>query len=180
MNWTQERAAEQQLSRLKQFGYEPDHPLSKGEAAHLIRDFEACRQRETVLAESATRELAEHEAYHLRSAVDRTRRVIAQAGKDEIENLRHDLALAIAKRQELWMDTCGDAERMHPVSTQAHELSKKYGSRFAVPTAQQVQDIFDALDSALPFWDRDDPGLFYQTLELNFPELVRHPAGRGG
>ena len=78
------------------------------------------------------------------------------------------------------MDTCGDAERMRPVSTQAHMLAKKYGCRFAVPTAQQVQSIFDALDSALPFWDKDQPELFYQTLELNFPELVRHPAGRGG
>src|SRR5882672_1179424 len=41
MKWTDERATENQLSRLRQFGYEPDHPLVKDEASRLIRDFEA-------------------------------------------------------------------------------------------------------------------------------------------
>jgi hypothetical protein len=36
-----------------------------------------------------------------------------------------------------------------------------------------VQHILDALDSAAPFWDKEHPELFYQTLQLNFPELVR-------
>jgi len=38
----------------------------------------------------------------------------------------------------------------------------------------QVQSILEALDSALPAWDRDSPEMFYRTLELNFPELLRH------
>ena len=39
--------------------------------------------------------------------------------------------------------------------------------------AEQVQEVLDALDSALPVWDREHPELFYQTLELNFPQLVK-------
>jgi hypothetical protein len=31
----------------------------------------------------------------------------------------------------------------------------------------------DALDAAMGSWDRDYPQLFYQALELNFPELRR-------
>jgi hypothetical protein len=37
----------------------------------------------------------------------------------------------------------------------------------------QVQHILDALDAALPNWEREHPDLFYKTLELNFPELLR-------
>jgi hypothetical protein len=180
MKWTDERATKDQLSRLGQFGYEPDHPLAKREASHLIRDFEACRERPPAPAQSDAREAAKCESYGLRAAVESAKQAVAQAGKDEIQNLRHDLALALAKRQEFWMESCSDAEKMQVVSLEACDLYKKYGCRFAVPTAQQVQAIFDALDSALPLWDKDQAGLFYRTLELNFPQLLLHPAGSGG
>ena len=176
MKWTDERATENQLSRLRQFGFEPDHPLAKDEASRLIRDFESYPKAQATLAEG---EVTKDEAYRLRTAVENAKRAVAQAGKDATQNFRHDLALAVAKRQELWMDTCSDAEKMRIVSTEARNLHKQYGCRFAAPTAQQVQDLFDALDSAMPFWDRDQPELFYRTLELNFPELLRHPAGSG-
>ena len=179
MKWTDERATENQVNRLRQFGYEPNHPLAKDEASRLIRDFEAHPKAQAALAESATGEVAKHEAYGLRAAVESAKRAVAQAGKDEAQNFRQDLALALAKRQELWVDTCSDVEKMCVVSMEARDLHKQYGCRFAAPTAQQVQDIFDALDSAMPFWDRDQPELFYRTLELNFPELLRHPAGSG-
>ena len=179
MKWTDERATENQVNRLRQFGYEPNHPLAKDEASRLIRDFEAHPKAQAALAESATGEVAKHEAYGLRAAVESAKRAVAQAGKDEAQNFRQDLALALAKRQELWVDTCSDVEKMCVVSMEARDLHKQYRCRFAAPTAQQVQDIFDALDSAMPFWDRDQPELFYRTLELNFPELLRHPAGSG-
>ena len=131
------------------------------------------------LAGSATGEVTKYEAYSLRAAVEDAKRAVAQAGKDATQNFRRDLALAVAKRQELWVNTCSDVEKMCVVSVEARDLHKQYGCRFAAPTAQQVQDIFDALDSAMPFWDRDQPELFYRTLELNFPELLRHPAGSG-
>jgi hypothetical protein len=179
MKWTDQRATKDQLSRLGAFGYEPDHPLPKGEASHLIRDFEACRDGQAALAESDAREAAKCEAYGLRAAVENAKRAVAKPGKDEIRNFRYDLALAVAKRQEFWRDTCSDADKIHVVSVQARDLYREYGCRFAAPTAQQVQDIFDALDSAMPLWDRDQPELFYRTLELNFPELLRHTAGSG-
>jgi hypothetical protein len=54
------------------------------------------------------------------------------------------------------------------------ELHRQYGWQFLAPSPAQVQQVVDALDSAMPFWDRDHLGLFYQTLQLNFPDLLRH------
>ena len=179
MKWTDQRVTKDQLSHRSRFGYEPDRPLTKGEASHLIRDLEACREGQAAVAESDAREATKCEPYQLRAAVENAKRAVAQAGKDEIQNFRHDLALAVVKRQEFWMDTCCGAEKMHPVSMRARDLYQKCGCGYAAPTPQQAQDIFDALDAAMPFWDRDQQGLFYRTLELNFPELLRHTAGSG-
>ena len=64
---------------------------------------------------------------------------------------------------------------MHAVCQAVLELYQKHGCRFAVPSRQQVQDVLDALDAAMPVWEKEHPELFYQTLELNFPELLRRP-----
>jgi hypothetical protein len=53
------------------------------------------------------------------------------------------------------------------------ELYRKYGCRFWEPGRQQIEYVLTALDSAVPGWEREHPELFYQTLELNYPELVR-------
>jgi len=52
-------------------------------------------------------------------------------------------------------------------------LYRQHGCCFSAPSPQQVQEIQDALDSALPGWSGDHPELFYRTLELNFPGLLR-------
>jgi len=174
MAWTDEPATETQLSHLRQFCYEPDHPMTKGEASRLISDFEAYPEGRSTLVESDTRELTTLSAYHFRVAVENARRAVAEAARDEIQNSQHALDLAIAERQDFWVETCSDAEKMHLVSTQLSALYKRYGCRFAVTTHEQAQATLDALDSAMPLWDRDYPELFYTTLELNFPELVRH------
>ena len=53
------------------------------------------------------------------------------------------------------------------------EFYRKYGCRFCAPSSQQVHHVLNALDSAISSWEKEHPELFYQTLELNFPELVR-------
>jgi hypothetical protein len=58
-------------------------------------------------------------------------------------------------------------------SAHALALHRSYGCRFSSPSLQQVQGILNALDAALPSWERDHPELFFQTLELNFSELLR-------
>ena len=58
-------------------------------------------------------------------------------------------------------------------SMQVFELYQMQGCRFFPPNHEQVQELLDALDAAMQLWDRDNPELFYQTLELNFPHLVR-------
>ena len=101
------------------------------------------------------------------------------AGAAFAEGLHPKLELALRERQQFWIDTCRDARDMRYPTQRSMELHRHHGCRFCVPTAKQVQYILDALDSALPHWDRDHPELFFSTLELNFPELLRHsPAHR--
>ena len=83
--------------------------------------------------------------------------------------------LTPGERQEFWIDTCREVTQMHIVCQAVLELYQKHGCRFAVPSRQQVQDVLDALDAAMPVWEKEHPELFYQTLELNFPELLRRP-----
>jgi hypothetical protein len=77
-----------------------------------------------------------------------------------------------AKRQEFWLDTCRGVAHVHLVCAQIQELYRKHGCRFTEPTLDQVRGILDALDRAMPKWESEHPELFYQTLELSFPELV--------
>jgi hypothetical protein len=79
-----------------------------------------------------------------------------------------------AKRQEFWLDTCRGVAHLHVACAQVQELYRKHGCRFNAPTLEQVRGILDALDRAMPQWESEHPELFYQTLELSFPELVIH------
>ncbi len=76
-------------------------------------------------------------------------------------------------RLEFWADTCRDVNLMHHGSKEVIELYRKQGCRFFEPGHDQVQNVLEALDSAMPLWEKTHPELFYQTLELNFPELVK-------
>src|SRR4029453_10895633 len=95
---------------------------------------------------------------HLRQAVENAQR----------EGVRERLESALHHRQRFWLDTCREVLEMQAASRQVLELHREHGCRFYVPAPRQVQYILDALDSALPGWDRDHPGLFHRTLELNF------------
>jgi hypothetical protein len=77
-----------------------------------------------------------------------------------------------AKRQEFWLDTCRGMAHLQVACAQVQNLYRKHGCRFAAPTLAQVRGILDALDHAVPRWEKEHPELFYQTLELSFPELV--------
>jgi hypothetical protein len=174
MNWTNEPATENQLSHRRQFGYEPDHRLMKGEAAHLIQDFEQHPERQNAWAETGIRETTKHEAQRLRAEVEEARRAVAQADPDRRDALEHDFALAVARRQEFWMDTGRDPTEMRARSAQVFDLYMKHGCRFFAPGREQVQETLEALDSAMACWESERPELFYQTVELNFRELLRH------
>src|SRR5437879_13180728 len=75
-------------------------------------------------------------------------------------------------RQEFWVDTCREVMQMHVGSPQVLDLYRTFGCRFCVPTHEQVQYVLDALDSAMPNWEKLHPRLFYETLEPHFPEFV--------
>lgn len=77
-----------------------------------------------------------------------------------------------AKRQEFWLDTCRGFAHIKFGCAQIQELYRRHGCRFAEPTPEQVRGILDALDTAAPRWETEHPELFYQTLELSFPELL--------
>jgi hypothetical protein len=79
----------------------------------------------------------------------------------------------LIEREDFWADTCRDTTLMQHPSHEVVELYRKYGCRFCTPGRQQIQYVLGALDSAVAGWDKEHPELFYQTLELNYPELIR-------
>lgn len=173
MNWANEPATESQLSRLGQLGYSAECPLTKKEAGYLITVLGQQTEPHAV-GGHAGQQVATPSEYALRLSVEHTRRAVAEAGIEQIGILEHGLALAVARRREFWTDTCRDPTQMHHRSPLILDLYMKQGCRFATPSHEQIQEILDALDTASPVWDRDSPELFFQTLELNFSELVHH------
>ena len=81
--------------------------------------------------------------------------------------------LSKTQRQQFWADTCREITQMQISSTEVINLYRKFGCRFCTPTLEQAAHVITALDAAIPDWETTHPELFYQTLELNFPELVR-------
>ncbi len=173
MEFTDEPATWKQLKYLRQLGYQPDHRLSKSEATSLIYSLGGQTGGEAGLAPNRTEETTARGPSHLHARVENAQSAVAKAQQAEAERCRHELIKVVAERQEFWIDTCREAARMHSHAMPVLELYRKYGCLYNEPTHGQAQDILDALDSALPNWDRDHPELFYQTLGLNFPELLR-------
>lgn len=175
MNWVDEPATEQQLTYLSQLGYLLDHPLTRSEAARLIRHLKEHPPGQDLAPNTGVSEATKREAYRLHVAVETARQAVAAASSLGATRAQQDLVSAQAQRRDFWLDTCRDAGQMHVASLEVLDLYRSYGCRYCTPPGQQVQGILDALDSAMPLWDREHPELFYQTLELSFPELVRRP-----
>ncbi len=175
MNRPDEAATETQLSRLGQLGCRPGYLLTKGEALHLItwleqhHHFKAAAPDQGPPLENTT-----PEAYLLKLAVASVKRGATAPQEAQGKSPPPELEEAIARRQEFWIDTCREATQMRLASMQVRELYQQHGCRFSTPKPTEAQQILDALDSAMPSWELNHPALFYQTLELNFPELVRH------
>jgi len=184
---------------LRELGFTLAQPLMRTEAARLIRELRRhpgrfaagpVPQPAAAAVRSAPREAppppplprapaqptdlsqsTRTHAHRLRAAAEEARRKLATNPTGP--NVRADVAGTTVTRQEFWLDTCREVKEMHIGSVQVLELYQAFGCRFFSPNHEQVQEILDALDSARHFWDRDNPELFYQTLELNFPNLVR-------
>ena len=177
MDWTDEPATRRQIKSLKELGYTLDHRLTKIEAADLIRNLGGKPEGEGSLVGNASRQAAAPDAYQLRVKADKARRASVDAGREKPEKVEHELAAAVTERQDFWIETCQGSAKGSVALMQIHELYQKYGCRFEAPARNEVQYILDALDAAMPFWDRDNPELFYQTLELNFPAHLRRSPG---
>jgi hypothetical protein len=174
MNWADEPATETQLSRLGHLGCKPGYLLTKAEALQLITWLEHHHRPNPAAPEQASaRPKPAPEAYLLRLAVASVKRAAASGPPANNQAPVVELEQAVARRQEFWMDTCREATQMRLASTQVLELYQQHGCRFSTPKPAEAQQILDALDSAMPSWELNHPALFYQTLELNFPELVR-------
>ena len=173
MDWTDEPATWRQLKSLKELGHSLGHRLTKVEAANLIRTLGGKPEGEGSLVNSNPSPGSPVTAFQLRGNVEKARQAVSDAGRNRTQKLEIELAQAERERQEFWIDTCREAGKSKIASVQILELYQKHGCRFEPPAPSEVQHILDALDGALASWDRDHPELFHQTLELNFPALVR-------
>jgi hypothetical protein len=64
------------------------------------------------------------------------------------------------------------------VDEQAIKLYLEHGYRFDLPPTSILQPMLDALDADSGTWDLETPEYFFQTLEHNFPELLRNRIDR--
>lgn len=112
------------------------------------------------------------QAYQLRAAAEAARRLAA--ANPDLPGIRADVQSAVSARQQFWLDTCHENAGNHVPSAHALEFYQHLGAAFFTPTWAQVGEVLDALDHALHGWDKDHPELFYETLKLNYPSLVRH------
>ncbi len=175
MNWTEQAATESQLRHLQEFGYTPDHTLTRDEATRLLMEMEASLRVRPAITRPGSGPTASSKG---QTPFDFHARVQALSDGGDGDNGGQEsgwlLREAIARRQQFWMDTCREPSSMHHRSPQAMELYMKHGCVFVTPSGEQIQEILDALDASMQGWDRDYPQLFFQTLELNFPNLVAH------
>jgi hypothetical protein len=128
---------------------------------------------QTLRSPTIAREISEStklHAYRLRMAAENAQRALS--ANPEAPNVRADVVSTSASRTEFWQDTCREVKEMHLGSVQVFELYQQYGCRFFAPSRAQVEEVLKALDSAMPVWDREHLQLFYQTLEINFPDLL--------
>jgi len=174
MNWTDGPATWKQLRYLSQHGYKPDRVLTKAEASELIRKFGGDPDTLAIVAAIEPPRPAQPETAHqLRVAAEKAKRAVADSRASEIGMREQDYALALSRRRDFWVHSCSEMGKVSIVSVQAQELYQKHGCRFVAPSPKQAQHILEALDSAMPSWDKDHPELFFETLQINFPELVR-------
>ncbi len=174
MNALDQPATEQQLRYLEEHGQVLEHQLTRAEAAALIRQI---REHPVGYMEPGAKEIdeqARREAFGLRVALEEAKRGAGEtlAGA---EIMASAVAQAMGRRLEFWLDTCREVTEIHHMaSTQVFKFYQTHGCRFSQPAREQVQEVLDALDAAMPTWEKDHPELFYQTLELNFPQLLKH------
>jgi hypothetical protein len=178
MDWQNEPATWKQLRYLRQLGHKPDRHLTKTAAAELIQSLggeiaPATTPVPEAVVHQVVQQLPKQDAFLLRQELQEAACVVSEAKRESLQMAQQNLAIAISRRQMFWIDTCRDPTRMQAACGQVLEFYRKYGCRFEAPSHRQVQEVLSALDSAVPSWDRDHPELFYQTLELNYPEVVR-------
>jgi hypothetical protein len=173
MDWENEPATWKQLRYLEQSGHKPDKRLTKAAAEELINSLGGRIAAPPAVPPAVVQPAPRLDAHILRTDVEKAARAVSEARRESFQKSQQDLAMAISKRQTFWIDTCRDPTRMQAACGQVLDLYRKQGCRFEAPSHKQVQEVLTALDSAMPSWDRDHPEVFYQTLELNFPELVK-------
>ncbi len=231
MDWEEEPATNQQLLRLREYGFVPTFPLTVTQAARLIRQYSkrpshaappepvtspamarpqpAVQQSARPARQPATGSAGSFAGNAVRQAAGPVRqapsantdftaaaagerlsqgarlhgfqlRVTVQVAEKTVKEnpdrpgVRADLHSAIAARQQFWFDTCRDEKDTPFLSLHAVEFHQHFGAHFFSPTWDEVGEVLDALDGAMPGWDKDHAELFYETLKLNFPSLLRH------
>jgi hypothetical protein len=179
MNWRDDPASEKQLTFLKLFGFTPDRPLTKGEASDLIAQFSEDPERQLIRDKNQVgkieREYREREqdlAHHLHLEYEDAKRAAENAERGEIRDAKMYLRDAQNERLCFWEDTIREPEDGSG-NEQAVKLYFAQGYRFEMPSKKEIQAILDALDADSPTWDKDIPEYFFQTLEHNFPGLLR-------
>src|SRR5947209_8450417 len=124
--WTDGPATWKQLRDLREHGYTPDHPLTKSEAANLIRSFGGQAESQPALLQKDT-EPSHKGAGQFRATVENAKSQVEQSGPDKLVESRRELEEAKSRRQEFWINACRESTQAGAGSVQARELYRKHG-----------------------------------------------------
>jgi hypothetical protein len=183
--WKFQPADKKLLLLLEMNGVTTSEPLTAGQASDLLAQISEARDRQRwERADESTRQRILRDkclASYLRADYEKAKQTLAaakecndEAGIDEAEL---DLELAEEDRLNFWRSTFD--ENGYDAGNQTFDLYYSHGFRFKIPTQNQIESILEALDAASATWDRESPELFYEVLELNFPEQRRKEKAGG-
>jgi hypothetical protein len=180
ITWRKAPAHVEQLAFLARFGYPLEGRLTRGRASDLIVEIvdDAARWELVIPDKPAGKvnpQARKCKAYRAHEDCTAAIEKLRNANLDEMGTAKAALALALKKRLQFWRQRFRDfwAGDAYADWIQATDLYSNYGRRFKLPTAEQITRVLSALDEKRPNWDRDYPQLFFETLELNYPELIR-------
>lgn len=175
-----EPATEKQIKYLSVFGYVQTGPLTRQEASELLSRFEEDPEHLEIRAENNALQMRRQMEFDSTHAAQVLHEIFAKAADElkhaqqgEITDAREEFKEATKQRITFWKDTFREPAESTGEWEQSFELFEQYGHRFKVPSTKQITEILAALDEKAPTWDTEFPHVFYQTMELNFPQLLR-------
>lgn len=160
-------------------GLKSERDKAKLEMAGKVAELSAVQKKLELTNDEGERVSLQEEIENIQEEIESSKSDLTDY-PDNLKDAQDDLKFRVSSRVKFWKATfkedwvLGDEEAdLIDFSDTIDRLYSEYGRYFKVPTNKQITEILEALDTALPDWDKNQPHSFYSTLKASFPEGVR-------